>query len=216
MIMVMVMALMATVCVSGVPTASSKILQLKARVENSGEGAAGGAGEGPFDNLVAQGVKAINQGAASVVTQIQQGTVKLGDQIKTTAQNEATKALGMAQNWLNTRLGGGAPAAPAPVAAAPPLPPAAPAAVPCVKGPTSKLPVKLVGVADQLPGDREANEKLIAKAHDDIVKNKARIIKEKVLQDSYKAVENALDVQDRFHQFQAKVLRETTLPSDKK
>lgn len=52
--------------------------------------------------------------------------------------------------------------------------PAAPKA-PCAAPPTFKLPVKLVGVADQMPGDKEHNEILIAKADPDIAINKAKV-----------------------------------------
>jgi len=210
LILILAIAVLATVCVSGAPTASSKILQLKSRVEAAGEGSSSGEGEGPFDNIK----NLVREGAQQVVTQVKQGAANLGNQIKTSAVNEAKKVVDNLKDWWNHRNGGGA--APPPPAAAPLPPVGTTPGVPCVKAPTYKLPVKMVGVADQLPGDKEANEKLIEKAHDDILKHKARIIKEKVLQDSYKAVETATDVQDRFHQFQAKVLRETTLPSDKK
>lgn len=85
-------------------------------------------------------------------------------------------------------------------------------AKPCAAAPTQALPVKLVGVADQMPGDREANEALIARVDGDIQVNKAKSIREKVLKDSYQAAADALNAHDDFHQFQAKVLREPTLP----
>lgn len=46
---------------------------------------------------------------------------------------------------------------------------------PCAKVPTFKLPVKLEGIADQMPGDKENNEKLINKAEGDIQINKAKV-----------------------------------------
>ena len=56
------------------------------------------------------------------------------------------------------------------------LPAALPKA-PCAAPPKFKLPVKLVGVADQMPGDKEHNEILIAKADPDIAINKAKVIR---------------------------------------
>lgn len=49
--------------------------------------------------------------------------------------------------------------------------PGAPAA-PCTKAPTEALPVHLHGIADQMPGDKEANERLIAHVDDTLAQHK--------------------------------------------
>ena len=77
-----------------------------------------------------------------------------------------------------------------------------------------KLPVKLVGIADQMPGDKEANEILISHVDTDIAMNKAKSIREKHLKDSRDVIEQALNVHDNFQQFQSQVLKETTLPPE--
>jgi hypothetical protein len=109
-----------------------------------------------------------------------------------------------------------APAAVLPAAAARPLPAskaATPAAAaPCTKAPTEALPVHLHGITDQMPGDKEANEKLIAKIDPDLALHKKLIIAERNLKSAEAMVDQATNTQDNFHQFQAVVLRDTVLP----
>jgi len=102
----------------------------------------------------------------------------------------------------------------APKAAATAATPANKNAEPCTKEPTQALPVKEVGVADQLPGDKEANEKLISKAEPDIKNNKAKIIKEQVLKDGRAVVDRATEVQSDVQQLQEQVLREPLIPQN--
>ena len=85
---------------------------------------------------------------------------------------------------------------------------------PCLAPPTTDLKVTEVGVSDQLPGDKEANEILISHAAKDLKDNASKTpskhnkrnghlglsIVEKVLKKSEAQVEKALDVQDNFHQ----------------